>query len=153
MPEYILSVVLIAALAAFAELVSYSSGKDAGHKLAVSVIILYCIISPIVPLVKSIADFDVFDFTVNEDDLVGGAYLEVSEDAFREGILKSITEKWNLREDMTVVSVIGFDFQKMRAEKIIITLLSGGIAVDFREIEKYIEEAGLGVCEVKYAVS
>ena len=153
MSEYIASLVVIAALAAFAELISYSAGEDRGHKLAISVILLYAVISPLVPLVESLRELDFepvtdTDFPITED----GAYLEVSEEAFREGIIRAVSEKWELPREKIAVSVIGFDFADMKAEYVMITLLGRGISVDYREIEKYIEDFGLGDCEVKYAI-
>lgn len=150
--EYASGLVIIAFLAAFAELISYSAGEDRGHKLAVSVVLLYSLIAPLVPLVKNVGDFDFSEIMGDGEITSGGAYLEVSEEAFQEGILRSVTEKWGLDKDKTVVTVTGFDFENMRAELIKITLLSKGYTVDFREIEAYIEKNGLGECEVGYAI-
>jgi len=150
--EYLIVLVMIAALAAFAELISYSSGEDRGHKFAVSVILLYSVISPIVPLIESLEEIDISGIKEESGELSGGAYLEVSEDAFREGILRLLFEKWGLEREKTVVSVFGFDFEKMKAERIVITLLGRGAGVDFHEIEKYIEAANLGECEVRYSI-
>ena len=152
MSEYFAAVVLISSLAAFFELFSYSGGEEKGEKFAISVIMIYLVISPIAPLFEGLSDFDISEFLESEEAISGGAYLEVSEDAFREGIEKLLIEKWGLEKNKTAVAVIGFDFNKMKAERIIIRLLSNGAAVDFREIEAYIEEAGLGECEVEYAI-
>ena len=149
--SYASGLILIAALAAFCELISYKCGEDKGHKLAISVILLYSIISPLVPLVESIPDFDISEIIEeNEETLSEGAYLEVGEEAFREGVLSFICEKWGLAREQTVVTLIGFDFQNMRCERIIITLAGKGASVDFREIENYIKTKGLGDCEVRY---
>ena len=149
--EYFVNVVLISALAAFAELISYGGGEERGHKIAVSVILLYSLISPLVPLAESLGNFDMEELVGGAEELSGGAYLEVGEEAFREGILRSITEKWDLEKEKTVVSIIGFDFESMTCERVIVKLLSRGVLVDFHEIEAYIEAAGIGECEVKYA--
>lgn len=152
MSEYFTTVVLVSALVALFELFSYSGGEDKGERLAISVIMIYLIISPFVPIVESLKETDISDFFEEGAALSGGAYIEVGEDAFREGIAKLLSEKWGLSENQTVVTVTGFDFNTMKAEYIIITLLSKGATVDFHEIEAYIEEAGLGLCEVKYAI-
>ncbi len=152
MSEYFASVVLISSLVAFFELFSYSGGEEKGEKLAVSVIMIYLIISPLLPIVEGLSDFDISEITSAGEELEDGAYLDVGEEAFREGIAKLLSEKWGLEKNKTVVTVVGFDFNQMKAERIIITLLSKGITVDFHEIEAYIEEAGLGECEVKYAI-
>ena len=150
--EYFASVVLISSLVAFFELFSYSGGEEKGERLAVSVIMIYLIISPLIPIVEGLSDFDISEITGTGAEISDGAYLEVSEESFKEGIAKLLYEKWGLEKNKTVVTVVGFDFNKMKAEYIIITLLSKGASVDFHEIEAYIEEAGLGECEVKYAI-
>ncbi len=152
MSEYFATVVLVSSLVAFFELFSYSGGEEKGEKLAISVIMIYLIISPLLPIVEGLSDFDISEITGEGGALTGGAYIEVGEDAFREGIAKLLLERWGLEKNTTVVTVVGFDFNKMKAERIIVKLLSKGITVDFREIEAYIEEAGLGECEVEYAI-
>lgn len=150
--EYCALVVLVSGLVSFLELISYSGGKEKGERLAVSVILIYLVISPLVPLVESAKDFDISEILKEEQTLSGGAYLDVGENAFRDGIGKLLFEKWGIEENESVISVIGFDFNSMRAERIIITLLSKGVFSDFHEIESYIEKMGLGKCEVRYAV-
>ena len=152
MSEYMAGIVLFSALISFAELISYSSGEDKGERLAISVVLIYCIVAPLIPLAESFADFDISEIIPEGEELSGGAYIEVSEEGFREGILSLVVDKWGLLREETVVTVTGFDFETMTAERIIITLLSRGVSVDFHEIENYIEKAGLGVCEVRYAI-
>ena len=150
--EYFASVVLISSLVAFFELFSYSGGEEKGERLAVCVIMIYLIISPLLPMVEGLRDFDISEITGTDGELSGGAYLDASEEAFKKGIEKLLYEKWGLPKSEAVVTVVGFDFNKMKAERIIITLLSGAASVDFREIEACVSEAGLGECEVKYAI-
>ncbi len=151
MSEYCVAIVLISALAAFFELVSYSQGKEKGERLAVSVIVAYLIIAPLAPLAESAGDFDLSEITGSFGELEGGAYLEVSEEAFCLGIKRLVSEKWGVAESDSAVFALGFDFEKMKAERITITLFSKGFTADFKEIEEYIEKSGLGECEVKYA--
>lgn len=150
--EYAASLVSLAALAALAGLVSYSGGEDRGHRFAISVILLYAAIVPLVPLVSELSNIDFSDITGSElPELSGGAYLEKSEEAFEEGIRRLVSEKWGVDETKIIVSVSGFDFETMTARKIKITLLGKGVGIDFREVKKYIENNGLGECEVGYA--
>lgn len=150
--EYFVSVVLVSMLVAFFELFSYSGGEEKGERLALSVIVIYLIISPLLPIVEGLSDFDISEITGEDATLTGGTYFEVSEQAFKNGIEKLLLEKWGLEKSNAVVTVVGFDVNKMKAERIIITLLSGAASVDFREIEACVSEAGLGECEVKYAI-
>ena len=150
--EYFTTIVVISSLLGFFELFSHSGGEDKGERLASSVIVLYLIIAPLLPIVEGLSDFDFSDLSGEVGALTGGAYVEVSEDAFREGIERLLFDKWGLDESAAVVSVFGFDFNEMKAELIMIKLLSRGASVDFREIEAYIEKSGLGECEVEYAI-
>ena len=151
MSEYFASVVLVSSLVAFSELISFSGGKEKGERLAIYAILAYLIISPVVPLVDSLRDFEIPEFTLDSEE-AGGAYIEVGKEAFTDGISHALSEKFGLRDGEYTVAVVGFDFNNMKAERIIITLLSGGYTVDFREIEEYIEKSGLGECEVEYAI-
>lgn len=151
--EYFLTVVGVSALVAVFELFSYSGGEDAGERLAVSAIMICLIAAPVIPLAESLHELDFSEiFEGGGEAFEDGAYIEVGEEAFKEGVAKLLKEKWGLDGDESVVTVVGFDFDTMSAERIIITLLSKGASVDFHEIEAYIEEAGLGMCEVKYAI-
>ena len=152
MSEYCFGVILLSSLVAFAELISYSGGSEKGEKLAISVILAYFVISMLVPIIENVRDFDISEITESIDTPSGGAYLEVGEEAFALGIKKLLYDKWGISENESAVAVIGFDFETMKAERIIITLLAGAFTSDFHEIEAYVEKAGLGECEVKYAI-
>ena len=152
MAEYAVAVIMTVSLTAFAELIAYNGGEERGHKLAISVILLYSIISPLVPLFEDLKDFSFSELDFDKEEFTDGAYLEVGEAAFREGIARAVSEKFGLDEEKIVVTIFGFDFETMRAERINITLLGRGIELDFREIEAYVEKNGLGECEVKYAI-
>ena len=151
MSEYCLSVVIVSALVSFAELISYSAGKERGEKIAISVITLYLIISPVAVLARGGFEFDFSSLSGDYEETGEGLYLELGEEAFCEGIKKLLLEKWGVEKSECAVAVSGFDFENMRAELIMINLLSGAFTADFREIESYIEKAGLGECEVTYA--
>ena len=60
-----------------------------------------------------------------------------------------MASEYNLSEGDIKVFVFDFDFEKMRAGKISIILSGKAASADFRSIENFISESGLGECEVK----
>ena len=78
--------------------------------------------------------------------LLGG--VAVAEDAFARGIGRAVEEKFSLEEGSVDVKVIGFDFEKMRAESIKIILSGRSVVADYRGIEKYVNSMEIGKCEV-----
>lgn len=151
MAEYFGSVITVSALASLAALVSYGGDKDKWHKFAVLVILLYVSVTPVAALVTEFTEDDFFlDIDSDVGELGENAYGKVGEEAFKLGIRKAIAEKWDIYETDVLVNVSGFDFENMRAEKINVTLLGGGMGVDYRAVQEYIQKNGLGSCEVQY---
>ena len=77
-----------------------------------------------------------------------GEYKEVAEAAFKEGISKLLFTKYGIEPESAEVIVEGFDFENMRCERIKIILYGSSFLADFRAVEEYITESGLGECEV-----
>lgn len=152
MAEYFGALISIATLAALGELVAYKQGGDRAHRFAVSVVLLYTALVPLVSFASSLGETDFFELIDMGEapTLEGGAYVELSEEAFKLGIERLIADRWSLEESSVVVSCVGFDFSSMRAEKISVVLLKGGALVDRRAVERYVESVGLGECEVSY---
>ena len=56
--------------------------------------------------------------------------------------------KYEIVPEDAEIKTEGFDFEGMRCKKIKITLYGKALLADFRAIEEYITESGLGECEV-----
>ena len=151
MGEYLVPVVVMSAVLGIISFVSYPTASEKTVKFAASVLLLYTALTPLLTFVSGLADGDI-------NDLIGGfeqklpendaEYEKVAEEAFKEGISKLLFTKYGIKEENFEVYVFGFNFSEMRAEKIKILLLNQGVLSDFRGIEEYITESGLGECEV-----
>lgn len=143
MKEYALLAFGICLIASLLLLFSYGR---MGEKLAVSVISLFVLLSP---LAKAASGFDIdslFDFS---EPKVEGSLSEYTEQSFAEGIALSVADKFLLKEKDISVRLTGFDVKNMRAEKIKITLHSAAVLADRGAIERYINEMEIGECSVE----
>ncbi len=149
MGEYLFSVLCALVMLGFVGYLSYPNSERTVQN-ALSVLLLCVVLTPIFGIIGKINDFNIDGiFDMEEYTPPSGEGVEsVSEDAFCEGIKKLVSEKFSLEITDISVNIYGFDFEKMNAKKIKI-LLSGGAAFsDYRRIESYITESGLGECEV-----
>ena len=155
MADYLISVVVMSAILGFISYASYPDSSSKATKFAASVLLLYVAALPIGELITGLSDGD-FDASgivgsVNEieDD---GEYIEVAKSAFIEGISKLLFTEYGIKPENASIKVEGFDFKNMRCERIKITLYDKEALADFRSIEEYISESGLGECEVNIEI-
>ena len=145
------SVVIVSSLVALSGYFSYGSSENRTAKAAMAIIVLYTVSAPIVSAVRELSDISL-DSVVDTEDFgnIGDTELaETAEDAFCDGIKSAIAERYGLERRQIRVRVSGFDFEKMRAERITVVLSGGAALGDHRAIAEYITESGLGECEVK----
>jgi hypothetical protein len=136
----------------FVSYASYpSNASERSVKIAASVILLYVVINPVLAFAgelnaEGIEDYfeGIYDGFDIEDSQMG----EISEEAFAEGIKNLLQREFGAEKDCVRVSVFGFDFKNMKAENIKIVLSGKSAFLDWRRIENYITESGLGECEV-----
>jgi len=151
--EYLISVVMMSFVLGIISFVSYPSQSEKAAKFSSSVLLLYTAIIPIMSLAQGLSEGDLkfnFSDTGGSVDMESEEYIEVAEKAFEDGISKLLFAKYNLSSEEAEVSVYGFEFDRMRAERIKIVLSGKGILSDYRGIASYITESGLGTCEVAF---
>ncbi len=155
MADYVISVVVMSAILGFTAYAAYPGSASRATKFAASVLLLYVAVLPIGQLISGIGEgeFDVSELIgpppeINE----GGEYSEIAEQAFKEGISKLLFTKYDISPENVSIVTEGFDFKSMRCERIRITLYDRGALADFRGIEEYISESGLGECEVYLSI-
>lgn len=147
MSNYALTVFIVCVLSGVLGKISYG-GKNDISRVAISVISLFIIISPLANAAKEF-DFDnLFDTEGWQSEDIDGGYEAVAEGAFADGIVRAVSEKFSLDTSEIEVSVSGFVFEKMRADEIKITLFGRSVAADYRAIEKYVNSMDVGECEV-----
>ena len=136
----------VCAVVGVLSLVSYKQG-DGMRKFAFSVLMFAAIAAPLVSLVRN------FDLGEELPDTLPGEYgelyAEVAEEAFCDGLLREVSLRFGIPTGAAELSIYGFDFEKMSAERVKITLSGSAAIADTRAIKEYIEGFGIGECEVR----
>ena len=147
MNEYLFSVVFVAFLISAVSFVSYRENEPA-QRFALGVLICFSTLLPLVKILPSVN----FDKIISEIHKLGdsgdGAYADNAKSALEKGICDAVCEKFSLDTGEVAVLAEGFDFEKMSAEKIRITLFGGAIFANVEKIEKYVLGLGAWGCEV-----
>ena len=155
MGEYLGAVVVMSAILGLISYISYPTGSEKTVKFAASVLLLYTALTPILGFAAKITSSDtsgIFDGIHNENIEIDEEYIKVATAAFKDGIYELLDSEFYVDKESAEVFVFGFDFRSMRAERIKILLFGNGAVADFRRIEKYITESGLGECEVNVRI-
>ena len=155
MGEYLGSVVVMSAILGLISYISYPTGSEKTVKFAASVLLLYTALTPILGFAAKITSSDtsgILDGIHNENIEIDEEYIKVAAAAFKDGIYELLDSEFYVEKESAEVFVFGFDFRSMRAERIKILLFGNGAVADFRRIEKYITESGLGECEVNVRI-
>ena len=131
---------------------SYRPRADKTTRSAMGIILVWVVSVSVFSAFSRLSqsDFDIFeDFEI---DVSSEAYKQEAESAYTEGIKRLLYEKYGIEKEEVSVSLSDFDFEKMRAEKIKITLFSSALISDFRAIEDYVEKTLSGECEVNIRI-
>lgn len=150
MSEYMIGVFAVCLVSGVMTLLSHSSGKM--EKVAIGLISLYIIISPIA---DSFKHFDVDDWLSSlsgESYEIESGYGEMLESAFAEGVERAVAEKFSLDREHIRARVYGFDSEKLWAEKIRVTLSGTAALADYKAVEKYLNSLGIGECELEIEI-
>ena len=149
MGEYMLGVSCVCLLVSFASFASVAQNGRGAIKFALGVILLAALIAPLEGLVSGIGSG--LSQIGSGDYKDEGNFSEYTESAFCEGIRLAVAEEFSLEEGDVSVLAIGFSVESMRAELIKIMLYGKAASSDYRAIREFVEENGLGKCEVEIA--
>lgn len=150
MKKYAIAVFAVSILGGILDMLSSGALKSA-EKLAIGMITLYVVLSPLTSLGNlGEKDFvNIFEAPDIEHDKI---YVDRAEEAFCLGISRAVAKKFNIDTSQVRVSTRNFDFENMRAEKIFVVLSDGAITSDYRAIESYINDMKIGVCECEIEI-
>lgn len=155
MREYLVSVIVMSSLLGLISYLSYPGSSEKSMKFAVAVLLVYTAMTPIATFVSAFSEEEVQDFVQNVRDEINenqygdkGEYVRVSEEAIKSGISKLIFTEYGIAEENIEVHILGFDFEKMKAKKISVILSGKAALSDYRSIENFVSELGIGKCEV-----
>ena len=150
MREYIASLICTAAILAILSVLSYKYDSDVGRRAAFAVLIIWITLVPLVKHInKNEISFPTFDTDMSE---YKEEYKSIAENAFTDGVKAMICEKFSLESDLVDVRVYGFDFEKMKAERIKVLLSGKAAAASYKDIEKYVEDSRLGECDAEIEI-
>ncbi len=99
------------------------------------------------PLVSLIYNFDFTPPAAFEPD--GWGYIEYTEDAFCDGVLNALCDKYGIETHQAKIKTEGFDFNTMSCKKITVTLSGGAVIKDSGAIKRYLEQNLCIECEVR----
>ena len=137
MREYLFGIIAVGTLTAVALSVSHDSMRTA-TRLALGVITLLCVVTPVIGAVGQLRDFDL-SAPVPPDTQPEGGYLAVAEEAFCDGIERALGERLGIDPNSVSAECRGFELEQMRAEWINVKI-SGHPNADFRLAEDYVRE-------------
>lgn len=147
--NYFARIFAVAAVVTVCSLFAYKGGR--ATKFALSVLLVYTVLTPLSAIVPSFGDLLSGGGTAG----IGGFskdYEKVAESAFCEGVDKLVCSELGLNSDGVRVVCRGFDYKKMRAERVLVILSGKCISADSLKIKRLVEGGGLGECEVEIEI-
>ena len=150
MGEFFAILVTVSVVMGVLNFLSYPGQSEKVTRFAMAILLLYTVAVSIFSVASRLSDVD-FDSSLDFPESEWGEveFESRAKDAFSQGIRSLLCEKYGVDEGCVEVAVEDFDAKIMRAGKIKITLLGEAALLDYRGIEKYIEECNLGECEVE----
>ncbi len=149
MREYFASVTVTVSIVVALFALAFRGRRDISMKMAFGILITYTVLTPLTAFTDSEMKFPEISlpsYDFSED------YIDVCERAFVDGIKRLISDRYGIDGDEISVSVFGFSFENMSADRISV-LLSGRAALSDRyAIEDFITKEGLGRCEVEIRI-
>ncbi len=144
---YACIIVSLTALA-FASFVIYDEERLKNARFTLGIVVLAAVLTPLISAVKGIESID---FSYTDADYSTEIVTETLKEAFESGIAKAIENEFSVASGEVSVTAEGFDEERMRAERINITLSGKSVLKNVGAIESYVTELGLGKCiaEVK----
>lgn len=143
---YAAGIVAVCAVVSLAAFVSYRGECDGAAKGALALIMLSAVA---LPLSSLSVDISFSDISIDELLPSGEAeYESVGKEALETGLRRLIAGRFSLSEEDITVTVDGYDFSAMRAERIRVLLSGRAAAADIVAIRNYVTEQGIGECEV-----
>ena len=143
MGEVCVYVTVSVASVALASFFTYDGESRKASRLALGIILLASLVSPIASAVRGLASIDFSDT---------GAYVESSavektlEEAFCEGVAVCIAEEFSLKGDTVRVKARAFNSETMRADELTVTLSGSSATKDLKAVESFVNGLGLGKC-------
>ena len=131
-------------------MLTYGSGKT--ESIVVGLITLYVIVAPIASQIGDFSLTEWIESIENSAEQIEPEQESAIEEAFGEGIVLAVSEKFGIDKENIRIKLQGFDHQTMKAEKIKITLSGVGVFSDYKAVKKYVDGLNLGECDVEIEI-
>jgi hypothetical protein len=125
----------------------FSYGKGRAESLALGIITLFIIASPLSETLGSLPTLPDLP-TVDTD----GGYTEALEKSYADGLSSAISDRFYIKKEDLGITVSGLDRTTMQPESVRVYLCGNAIFADYRSIEKYVEEITNGKCRVEIEI-
>ena len=146
MRDYSVTLVAVSALSCAVAMLLRGTGPEKYAKVAMGFVLLYAAVSPLPELIEnaalSIENFDAPDY----DDAFG----DTLEESMALGIEAALGEKFGLEGNDISVRLSGVTREPLGAEHIYVILSGDALTADHRRIKAFVDEMGLGECEVRF---
>lgn len=153
--EYYLSALIMCAVSGVAVHLSYDKKREGSIRLASGILIFFLLLSPLPTALRALTKLDtdeLFDTPALDGVSDNTELADVAREAYCEGIKRLLSEQFGIEASACEVFAYGFDFETMSATRVKIILRGKGVFADYRRIESYITEQGLGECEVELLI-
>ena len=149
--DYVILLIVTALVTAFGEELAHQSQKS-GVRALLGLLLLVAVVSPLPSVWEelTVGIGELFDAESRELD--EGAFYQVTEEAFCQGVGLAIADKFGAEGESVSVSCHGFDPTEMRAEQITVRLTDGAVFLDLGEIKYYVMENFSGRCTVEVVI-
>lgn len=145
--EYFSGVMILAIFVALSLGVAHPRLRSA-VSLGAGVVLICAILLPLIDIIKG---YEVnFDMDEYMNSIGADSNYDVIETAFEDGVRQYIVEKYGVPGDSVTVTCDGFRLERVRAERIYVTLRGEGVTLDCKRLEEQIarEFTDGGECEV-----
>ena len=148
MGKYIFACIALAFISAILYHVSHTALRESA-RLAMGVLLLSFAVAPIGALLPP-----AFDLEIPKVNFEGGAYIEVTEEAFCRGIAEALSDEYSVGSDCFIVVCQGFELEKMTAECVSVTLTGRAALLDYRAVREFVLSAvNIKECEVEVEIA
>lgn len=151
MIEYMQAVFIVSAIFSLLGKISYKSALDSARRIGFGILFVFVITAPLFTMLGEISKTDI-DKIFSDFESYEGADYAVAELSLEEGILKCISNEFNIKEENLVVMVENFDISKRRADRVRVILSGAAITADYNKIENYVESLEIGECDVEIEI-
>ena len=151
MASYLYSLLSFSLLISVFSYLSFSDKARRTVAVCGAVLFFFLMLSPLTDLVSEISRLDIGDYLdgIKAELPDDGEYLEAAKRAYTEGVRHLVSDKFSLEYSEVFVECYGFDFEKMSAESIKVTLKKTAAFADNRSIAEYVSKALGAQCIVE----